>query len=422
LEAAVDIALRSAALETGAIEGLYATTRGVTQTVALQGAVWEAELDKLGADVRGHFEAQLSAFDLVLDVATNSQDISEAWVRRLHETVCAAQETYKVLTDAGWQDHKLPHGAYKTSANNVTLADGRTHSYARVTEVPPEMQRLTEEMRSDHFQSAHPVLQAGYAHHALTAIHPFADANGRVARALGSVFLYRAAGIPLVIFSDQQERYWDALAAADQGKPQAFVTFIDDRAIDTMALVTDRLREARAPLHEQVATIRRRFEAHGGLTHAEIQAVGQRLAQHLLQTFGQQFNLLDLRSDIFSTIEQRHGPIDCTFGGQAYHTLVVGGMFAFSLRCSEPVAVEVQTSPVVGISNETDNPFAFIVIDANRRSAPQLKLRVIDIHPSITSAAEARIEGWVKQSLSTALAELQRGIDAGLQSHGYSAR
>src|SRR5579863_7605613 len=47
-KAAVEFALRAAALETGAIEGLYATSRGVTRSVALQAAAWQAELDKLG--------------------------------------------------------------------------------------------------------------------------------------------------------------------------------------------------------------------------------------------------------------------------------------------------------------------------------------------------------------------------------------
>jgi hypothetical protein len=52
LEAALDLAVRAAGLETGAIEGLYSTNRGVTRTVALQGAMWEAELEKLGSEVR----------------------------------------------------------------------------------------------------------------------------------------------------------------------------------------------------------------------------------------------------------------------------------------------------------------------------------------------------------------------------------
>lgn len=54
------------------------------------------------------------------------------------------------------------------------------------------------------FASSHPVVQAAYVHHALAAVHPFAEGNGRVARALASVFLYRGVDVPLVVFSDQQ--------------------------------------------------------------------------------------------------------------------------------------------------------------------------------------------------------------------------
>lgn len=89
LQAAVTFALRSAALQTGAIEGLYPASRGVTRVVALQAAMWEAELAKIGNDVRGHFEAQLAALDLVLDAATKNAPISEAWLRELPAQACA---------------------------------------------------------------------------------------------------------------------------------------------------------------------------------------------------------------------------------------------------------------------------------------------------------------------------------------------
>ena len=196
LDAALEVAVRSAALETGAIEGLYATSRGVTRTVALQGAMWELELDKLGSDVRGHFEAQFAAFDLVLDAATRRLPITEAWLRALQAEVCGAQATYETLTDAGKQQQRLPHGEYKTSRNNVTQQDGTIHWYASVHDVPAEMHRLVTEMGSNAFQDAHAAVQAAFAHHALTAVHPFADGNGRTARALASVFLYRSAGVP----------------------------------------------------------------------------------------------------------------------------------------------------------------------------------------------------------------------------------
>ena len=410
LERAVDMALRSAALETGAIEGLYATTRGVTRTVALQGAMWEAELEKLGPDVPGHFEAQLSAFDLVLDAATNHLPLSEAWLRELHAKVCAAQKTVRVLTDVGWQDHQLHHGNYKIFPNNVILTDGATHWYAPVSDVSAEMHRLIEEARTKAFLVAHPVIQAAYSHHALTAVHPFADGNGRTARALASVFLYRAAGVPLVIFSDQQERYWDALQAADRGQPQAFVSFIDDRALDTMALVTNRLREAKSPLDEQATRIRNLFRAHGGLTHAEVQGIGQRLTQHLQQSLQLAFQALGLGPDVSAWVEAKSGRLQCTFWDHPYRTLMYGGAFTLHVSIQEPVKLEVQATPFVGIAKDSTNAFTFIVIDANRSTTEPLKLRVSDLYPSITASAELRIEGWEQTTLGAVLDELRRGI------------
>src|SRR5215211_5679278 len=40
LKASVDVAIRAAALDTGAIEGLYTVDRGFTMTVAVQGLAW----------------------------------------------------------------------------------------------------------------------------------------------------------------------------------------------------------------------------------------------------------------------------------------------------------------------------------------------------------------------------------------------
>ena len=94
LDRALDFAMRSAAIETGAIEGLYQTTRGITRTVALQGAMWEAALAEVRPEFRGHFEAQLDALEHVLDVVTASRPITEVWIRELHATVCRPQLTY----------------------------------------------------------------------------------------------------------------------------------------------------------------------------------------------------------------------------------------------------------------------------------------------------------------------------------------
>lgn len=330
------------------------------------------------------------------------------------------QTTYRVLTAVGWQDHPLARGQYKDQPNNVGLRDGTTHWYAPVLDTPREMHRLMEELRSEPFLAAHPVVQAAYAHHALTAVHPFADGNGRVARALASVFTYRAAGVPIVVFSDQQERYWDALAAADLGHPESFVTFVDERAIDSMALVTDRLREAGQPLDAQVATIRDRFKAHGGLTHATVQAIGERVAQHVQQAFQQEVSRLALQPDVQPSLSGS-AVGDCTFWNQPYHLLRHSMKFVLTLETGEPFKVSTAITAIVGLANDVANPYAFIAIDASRSTVPPLKLRIGDVNPLISASAEALVEGWVYQEISAGLDELRSSIDQQLRGSGFSA-
>src|ERR1035441_36588 len=88
LARARQVAKRAAALDTGAIEGLYEVDRGFTFTVAFETSAWEAALAQKGENVRSLFESQLHAYDYVLDLATKAEPISEAAIRALHEVVC----------------------------------------------------------------------------------------------------------------------------------------------------------------------------------------------------------------------------------------------------------------------------------------------------------------------------------------------
>ncbi|HYG65306.1 MAG TPA: Fic family protein, partial [Thermoanaerobaculia bacterium] len=129
LRRALDVVIRAAALDTGAIEGLYSVDRGFTMTVAVQGLAWEHAIEERGAGVRAFFEAQLEAYELVLDAVTRSLPVTEVWIRALHEKLCAPQERYRVLTEVGWQEQALPKGEYKNRPNHVRLTDGSFHAY-----------------------------------------------------------------------------------------------------------------------------------------------------------------------------------------------------------------------------------------------------------------------------------------------------
>jgi Fic family protein len=260
LARAVTVAVRAAAVDTGAIEGLYQVDRGFTMSVALQTLAWEHALDERGEGVRELFEAQLAGYELAIDAVTGKAPLSEAWLRSLHEQICAPQAAYRVLTAVGWQEQPFQKGRYKDSPNHVRLADGSYHAYAPVADVAPEMRRLFEQLRTSAFEDAHPVEQAAYAHYALTAVHPFADGNGRVARALGSVYLYKSLSIPLVIYANQRAAYFDAIARADEGQAGPFLAFVADCGIDSMRLVEEILRPTAGPQPDEVT---RHLEARG---------------------------------------------------------------------------------------------------------------------------------------------------------------
>jgi Fic family protein len=284
LEAARDVVRRAAAVDTGAIEGLYEVDRGFTYTVATQAAIWEAEVDAKGPRTRALIESQLRAYDYVLDIATQAQPVSEAWIRTLHAEICRPQETYSVATEVGLQVHKLPLGEYKHLPNHVRKADGTLHAYAPVDLVPAEMHRLCEVLRSDEFLAAHPVLQASYAHYAFVVIHPFADGNGRVARALASVFTYRAQSVPLLILADQRRDYFHALEAADSGSGQAFVDFIAERAFDSVLLANESLEAALSPdLSSAVAELSALYATKGGYTQEQVDAAGVSLLDAFME-------------------------------------------------------------------------------------------------------------------------------------------
>jgi Fic family protein len=282
LDQAKTIAKRAAAFDTGAIEGLYKSDRGLTYTIAFETNAWEAALKQEGEEVRSLFEAQMDAYDFVLDLATKSEPVSEAAIRTIHEVLCRAQDAYSVITAVGPQQQPLPKGQYKSLPNHVRTRKATDHSYAPVDVTPSEMHRLVGELRSEAFMQAHPAIQAAYAHYCLVVIHPFADGNGRVARALASVFSYRANSMPIVILSEQKEGYLNALEESDKGDFQPFLTFIADRFLDTMSLVEDSIRAAMVPSPASaLAAIERLYLTRGGYKDEQVDEFGRALLDML---------------------------------------------------------------------------------------------------------------------------------------------
>ena len=205
-------------------------------------AAWNAAAR--GTTVRELLDAQLEALTWVRRAAADLSTVTETWLRRTHIEVCRPQRSVSILTAHGWQDGTFHRGWYKRLANRGHHPDGSHLAFAPAIDTPSEMRRLVGQLRSPGFADAHPVLQAAYAHYGLVRVHPFQDGNGRVARALASVYLCRATALPLIIVTPRRDDYLASLCAAVRGDRAAFVDFLFRRAVDTMWLAAESLQPA----------------------------------------------------------------------------------------------------------------------------------------------------------------------------------
>lgn len=403
LARARQVATRAAALDTGALEGLYEVDRGFTYSVALEAAAWETALDEKGEQVRALFEAQLHAYDFVLDLATRAEQFSEAAVRQLHVEICRAQPTYRVMTAIGPQEQELPKGWYKVLPNHVLTRDGLHHSYAPVDITPDEMARLMRELRSDAFLAAHPVMQAAYAHYGLVVIHPFSDGNGRVARALASAFTYRAASSPVVILSEYKGRYLDALEEADRGNYQAFNDFMLSRSLETLQLVEDTQRVDHAPtLAESLSALDRVYVTKGGFTEEQVDQAGIQLS-HLLS------------DEVRRVLNQNKGPkltgsvaiLDGAFEGTkpAYRSIIGNGRrIAILLTSPAPAAASVEFEFTLWLPRDAGKEDDLLLHASDERFS--LHTRMEDIEPIASGVLKLRVQLLAEQLFSELLAKL----------------
>lgn len=297
LENALKTMNREAAVDTNAIEGVYRTDRGLTRTVASQTGNWQHQIDERWGKARSAFDDAVNGLKYVEASSKSGTVVTQVWIRELHQILLASQEAHQVyvplLGDLRVENRELLKGVYKTDSNRPTRSDGSVHAYAPPEETGPEMARLIQELGSQEFEDAHPVVQAAYAHYCLACVHPFADGNGRVSRALTSFYLYRGLGIPLVVYQDQRREYIRSLEIADSGDPRLFIRFIAERATDTINTILTEISRPQAPA---MADLQRALRATR--TSPELRGAALRLketifseAQVLLEERGSQLGL-----------------------------------------------------------------------------------------------------------------------------------
>jgi Fic family protein len=216
----------AAALRTGTLDAARHPD-AVPDEFSAGHASWLQTLAAKGVEgVEALHEREVAAHALVLEAADAGAGLSEAFLLRLHAELTSPDEQYAVDYDGRVVLEPLPRGEYKRLPNDSVRHDDRLSVFAPPDVVPEEIALLAAQTERAAFTSAHPVRQAAYVLWAVNSIHPFADGNGRVARASSSLFLFRAIGLPMVLTPERRLDYLTALALAREGEIHLMVDYV----------------------------------------------------------------------------------------------------------------------------------------------------------------------------------------------------
>lgn len=239
--------LRRLAVETGIIERLYEIEWGLTLTLVSEGFTRDV-VERAGGQVDDHtlatLAAQRDALAMVLDLVRGQRELSPSFVRELHAAMTRTQATYTAIDSLGRTlETELPHGEWKKHPNHVLRGDGTLLEYAPPEQVASEIDRLVEIFRDLERSGAHPIIQAAWLHHRFVQIHPFADGNGRVARALTLLALLQHRYAPLIVDRLHRTDYTNALEAANAGDLRPLVRLFVRLEVNALTGELERVEE-----------------------------------------------------------------------------------------------------------------------------------------------------------------------------------
>jgi Fic family protein len=203
-----------------AIEGNTLTLRETAEVI-------EHGITVGGKRLRDHLEAvdHYEAVQWMRDFAAASASIDDTTVCELHRRIVSRSQPAIA-------------GVYSDLPRRIA---GSPVVLPNPAKIPQLMQEFGAWL---HSAGVEPVA-AFEAHFRLTAIHPFADGNGRAARLLMNLMLLRGGYPPVAVRLEDRKRYLDVLErgslAADL---RPFQTFMHERLDATLAEYLSALREA----------------------------------------------------------------------------------------------------------------------------------------------------------------------------------
>jgi Fic family protein len=161
-------------------------------------------------DPRALFEQanQKICYELLKNKIIAKEPLSISLIKEIHRTLtngCYDERRYIVNNERPGEFKKHD---YVTGINEVG---------ASAKEVENDLIELITEVNA--FNGAGDVLKAGtYLHAMFEYIHPFADGNGRVGRALMNYFLMTHDHPPLIVYEENRREYYAALQCYDEAE------------------------------------------------------------------------------------------------------------------------------------------------------------------------------------------------------------
>ncbi len=211
--------LRKLAIETGIIERLYDIDWGLTLTLIAEGFardVVERASGKVDDHTLATLIAQRDSLELVVDFVKQDRRLTPSFIKQLHHALTRTQAHYTAVDALGQAVQRaLPRGQWKQWPNHVVRPDGSLLEYCPPEHVDSEIDNLCSWYEELEARDLHALIKAAWLHHRFVQIHPFADGNGRVARALTLLVMQRHQYAPLVVDRFHRAAYVAALDRAN---------------------------------------------------------------------------------------------------------------------------------------------------------------------------------------------------------------
>lgn len=199
------------------VEWIYNSNaiEGSTLTLRETQLILETGMTIGGKSLREHFEVinHKDAIEYMESLANQGEPIT-FHVRQIHKLVLSQIDDENA-------------GQYRKTQVRIV---GAQHVPPESWDIPHRMADW-ENWLKDSEKKIHPVELAALAHHRLTEIHPFIDGNGRTARLVMNLILFRHGYPPAIILRVNRKQYYGVLMQADSGKTEPLVNFVG-RAVE----------------------------------------------------------------------------------------------------------------------------------------------------------------------------------------------